>query len=221
MGRVAGLATGAQGAALILFHVLARPLRGRRCRWGATPGEVELALPGDELVTPVRWRSTRAVTVDAPPVRVWPWIAQLGQERGGFYSYEALENLVGCRVRTADHVHAEWQDLRVDDTIRLHPETPPLRAVVVEPPHHLVLLGGDPADRTGNVVALWAFHLLPVGTGTRLIERTAYRHGPGLAARLAGGPALLEPISFVMSRRMLLELRRLATFSAPPAATGT
>ena len=70
--------------------------RTRQLRWGATDQERELALPGDELIAKADLTATRAITVRAAAAEVWPWIAQLGQGRGGFYSYDILENLLGC-----------------------------------------------------------------------------------------------------------------------------
>src|SRR5262249_61017762 len=84
-------------------------LRPWHRRWGATDAELRLALPGDERVPDPGYRHTRAVTVRAPAERVRPWLAQLGQGRGGFYSYDWLENLAGCDVHSAAAVHPEWQ----------------------------------------------------------------------------------------------------------------
>ncbi|HMA26843.1 MAG TPA: hypothetical protein VKO62_04340, partial [Solirubrobacterales bacterium] len=62
-----------------------------------------------------------AIEVDAPAEQVWPWLAQLGQDRGGFYSYEWLENLAGCRMRNADRIHPEWQHREIGEKVMLHP----------------------------------------------------------------------------------------------------
>lgn len=90
------LALAGLGAAAA-YVAVARPwLR----RWGATPDELEKPLPGDELVPDPGVVTTRAVTIDAPVEEVWPWLAQIGQDRGGFYSYEWLENLAGAACET-------------------------------------------------------------------------------------------------------------------------
>ena len=81
-------------------------LRARYLRWGATGDEVKLALPGDELVPNADLTATRAVTVRTSADGVWPWIAQLGQGRGGFYSYDFLENLAGCDIHSAGRIVA-------------------------------------------------------------------------------------------------------------------
>jgi hypothetical protein len=96
------------GAALIAVHVaLTAPLRRWRTTWGATPAEAAATMPGDELIPNQKWRYTHAVTIEAPPDLVWPWVVQLGQGRGGFYSYVGLENLIGCQVRNTDKVLRE------------------------------------------------------------------------------------------------------------------
>ena len=94
------------------------------CGRGCTPGvraptKSNAVLPGDELVQPGVPRTTRAVTIDAPVDAVWPWLAQIGEDRGGFYSYSLLERAVGARIHNADAIHPEWQELRVGDTIWL------------------------------------------------------------------------------------------------------
>jgi hypothetical protein len=75
-----------------------RLVKPRLLRWGATTQEAEAPLPGDDLIPRGDLAATRAITVHAAPDQVWPWIAQLGQGRGGFYSYDVLENLVGCNI---------------------------------------------------------------------------------------------------------------------------
>ena len=88
---------GIEGAFLIGANLALWPLlRGWRLRWGATDDEIQRTLPGDELVPNPKWSYTHTITIRVPPAEVWPWLAQMGQGRGGFYSYEWLENLVGC-----------------------------------------------------------------------------------------------------------------------------
>ncbi|RDI14261.1 hypothetical protein DEU38_1332 [Rhodococcus sp. AG1013] len=208
-GLVRTVAESVGGAVLIAVHLLGRPLRHWRTGWGATAEEAVATLPGDELVPDAAWSYTHAITVAAPPERLWPWIVQLGQGRGGFYSYAGLENLVGCHIENATEVLGRFQDVAVGDPVLLHPDRPPLTVAAVEPRRHLVLLGSAPDSADAS---LWAFHLFDDGNGgTRLIERGRYAHGGGWAGSLAFGPALLEPISFVMSRKMLRTLRALAS----------
>ena len=89
--------------------------------WGATPAERWMVLPGDELIRDAAEMTTLAVTIEAPASDVWPWLVQVGQVRAGFYSYDALENLVGLDIHSADHIADEWQTLSVGDSIRLTP----------------------------------------------------------------------------------------------------
>ena len=138
----------AAGAAVIGTAVAGyiRLVRRWQLRWGATDEECDTALPGDDLIANPDLVATRAITVPAAADQVWPWIAQLGQGRGGFYSYDALENLVGCHIHSADQIVPEWQDINVGDQVKLHPEVG-LGVAVVEPGRALVLRGGVPMGR--------------------------------------------------------------------------
>lgn len=176
----------------------------RRClRWGATGAEASSPLAGDEFLPRADLTATRAITVRAPTERVWPWIAQLGQGRGGFYSYDRLENLVGCHIHSADRVVPEWGRPTVGGEVRLHPDIS-LRVVRVDPGHALVVRGGVPLGgaRAAPYDFTWAFVLLEAPQGaTRLVVRERYRYLRRWA-RLIVEP--VEVVSAVMSRRMLL-----------------
>ena len=113
--------------AIAAAAVAVASLRNRSLRWGATDGEQASVLPGDEVLGPAQLVSTRAITIRSSPEDVWPWIAQLGQGRGGFYSYDFLENLVGCDIHSASAVIDGWQDVAVGDAVKLHPGAPPCR----------------------------------------------------------------------------------------------
>ena len=232
-----------EGAALIAGHLLAPWRRRWRTRWGAHPAELHRDLPGNELIPEPTWTYTHAVSIDAPASQVWPWIAQLGQAHGGFYSYERLENLVGCRIRNTDSIVEEWQHPRVGDTVRLHPKAPPLHVAVVEPGRTLVLHGAaadvapsataprDPARPSAPAGPdnLWSFHLFDDGpTRCRLVEHGRTVHGATLSERLFFGTSLIEPIGFVMSREMLRAIRCRAehewvagTAATAPTSTST
>jgi hypothetical protein len=206
-------------AVRIAGHVLTGPLlRRRRTSWGATPGEAASTWPGDELLPGPSWTTTHAVTIDAPAEQVWPWLAQLGQGRGGLYSFERLENLIGCRMRNTDRILPEHQDLSAITEIRLAPRAA-LAVARVEPGRDLVLAaspGPSTADRrvTGG---RWSFHLRPAPEGgTRLVERLSFATGPTWQERLFTSPVLVEPVSFVMSQEMLRNLKRLAERPAGP-----
>ncbi|MDP9464585.1 MAG: hypothetical protein M3P52_08180, partial [Actinomycetota bacterium] len=140
--KQAAAALAASGAA-----VCAGIARRRQLRWGATDAEVAVDLPGDNLLPRADLSSTRAITIAAPLVDVWPWIAQMGQGRGGLYSYDFLENLAGCDIHSADRIVDEWQDVAVGDPFRLHPDVA-LQVRVVDPGHALVVQGGVPMGDT-------------------------------------------------------------------------
>jgi hypothetical protein len=181
-------------------------LRVRSLRWGATDRELTLAWPGDDLMTHADLISTRAVTIHARAEDVWPWIAQLGQGRGGFYSYDFVENLVGCDIHSSDTVLAEWQDIQVGSKVRLAPEVP-LTVALVEPGRALVLRGGIPMGAVSAPYDFtWAFALQPIpGGSTRLVVRERYTYTRRWAA------LLVEPvqlISLVMSQRMMRGIKQ-------------
>ena len=180
-------------------------LRARFLSWGASDEELNIALPGDELVPDADLTATRAVTVNAGAEGVWPWIAQLGQGRGGFYSYDFLENLLGLDIHSADRIVPEWQGIDVGDEVKFHPEGG-MTAAVVEPGRALVLRGGMPGTPPFDFA--WAFVVRgqPDGT-TRLVVRERYRYLRWWA------PLLVEPVEFislVMSRRMLRAIKKRA-----------
>ena len=192
--------------------------------WGATDAEVEMSLPGDGLVPKPAYQTTRAITINAPPEAVWPWLVQIGQERAGFYSYDWLENLFGLEIESADRVHPEWQDLEVGDTMRLTPSDQysgraEMRVVHFDP--HRALVFGPVVETPDDLEAAaqtgagtWAFVLTPITHNqTRLIVRTRSRSWT--ASRLAFH--LYDPAHFLMERKMLLNLQERAEAHAEPS----
>jgi hypothetical protein len=141
---VAGSVTVAVAVAGVVSVALARRAM---LGWGATTAERRAALPGDDLVPHASVRATRAITVAADAGDLWPWIAQLGQGRGGFYSYDVLENLIGCDIHSADQIVPAWQTVEVGDEVRLHPSVA-LAVAVVDPGHALVLRGAVPVAQS-------------------------------------------------------------------------
>jgi hypothetical protein len=195
--------------------LLARP---RLLSWGATDQEAEGPLPGDDLIGSADVTATRAISIRASADRVWPWIAQLGQGRGGFYSYDFLENLAGCDIHSADRIVPEWQDVAVGDEVRLAPQVG-LDVAHLERGRSLVLRGGVPVGTGGPPFDFtWTFALRdqPNGT-TRLLVRERYAYTRPWA-RLIVQPT--EAVSFVMSQKMLRGIRDRAerTAAQPPAS---
>jgi hypothetical protein len=180
-------------------------LRRRQLRWGATDTETTTPLTGDELVAVPDLTATRAITIHAGIDDVWPWIVQLGQGRGGFYSYDSLENLIGCDIHSALQINPDWQHLDVGDAVRLAPELA-LKVAVAKPPRTLVLQGGVlPGTTMAPYEFTWTFDLSPVSAAaTRLVVRERYAYTRWWA-RLMVEP--LTVVSFLMSRRMLHGIR--------------
>lgn len=177
-------------------------------KWGATDQESEEPLPSDDLIPNADLTATRAITIRTSADQVWPWIAQLGQGRGGFYSYDFLENLVGCDIHSADRIVPEWQDVGVGDEVRFAPEVG-LAVASLEQGRSLVLRGGVPIGNTPPPYDFtWAFVLRdePDKT-TRLIVRERYTYTRPWA-RLIVEPT--EVLSFVMSQKMLRGIKERA-----------
>jgi len=189
--------------ALAAYVLLVRP---RLVGWGATSEERMAALPGDELLPAADIQATRAITVGAPAEEVWPWIAQMGQGRGGLYSYDGLENLLGCEMHSADRIVEEWQAVTPGDAFRLHPEYA-LAVASIDPGRALVVRGAIPLSE-GSPPPFdfsWAFVLGPQPAGTtRLIARERYRHTRRWA-RLVTEPT--QAVCFIMSEKMLRGIR--------------
>jgi uncharacterized protein YndB with AHSA1/START domain len=181
-------------AATGLYALVIRPWH---LRWGAELEDDKREVPGDDLLPNEGTPILHAVTIDAPVEEVWPWLAQLGQDRAGFYSYEWLENLAGCDMKNADRIHPDWQQRDLGETVHLHPAGG-LRVRVFEPGRALGLEG-------------WGtFFLEPVGAAqTRLLARGGVPRGVGAAAY----GMLMEIPHFLMERRMLLGIKQRAESS--------
>jgi hypothetical protein len=168
--------------------------------WGSTPEEQMMTLPGDTAAPAAYF--TRAITIDAPPSAVWPWLLQIGQDRAGFYSYTWLENLTGADIDNADTLRPEWRRRAVGDKVpmagaplrRLGGEVTLLTVRLLEPERAI-------ADLPGRFV------LLPQGDhATRLLLREPL-----------GGPersgivwVAWDPMHFVMEQRMLRGIKERA-----------
>ena len=186
-------------AALVLLAALYPFLRRPILTWGATAAEAASRLPGDELLEDADGVSTRAITIHAPAERVWPWLAQLGPSpRGGAYTYDWIENLLGLDMHSVDRVLPEFQHPEVGDTIGFGANE--MRLERAEPERVLAWRSAD-----GNWV--WTFVLEKRDGTTRLISRNRF-HLPTRAARLGMIP--MEPGSLVMERKMLHGIKRRA-----------
>ena len=202
----ASLVATALAVLLLGFQTIARPWF---LDWGTSADERRWSLAGDDIVSGDAVQHTRAVTIHAPIDRVWPWVAQLGQDRGGFYSYDLLENAVGCRMPTEDVLRPDRQAWRPGDRLWMYP---PERAGGIgfatlrayEPGRALgfaTRLVGTPPEAPEN--GSWTFALIPIGErSTRLLVR-----GRAVSERSTAGVLfdrlVFEPAHYVMERRML------------------
>lgn len=191
-------------------------LRGARSHWGLAKEDAERVYPGDDIVPQPNWSWTHAVEINAGAARVWPWIVQMGQDKAGFYSYQWLENLVGCDLENADKVHPEWQSLGVGDPFRLHPKAPPLTVASIAAGRHLIVSSpttvAQASERGEDFVAVsWGLFVEALaGDRCRFISRYRVAHGSGIRGRLAYGPSFAESVGFIMDRRMLLGVKQRA-----------
>jgi hypothetical protein len=178
--------------------------------WGATQEESRRRLPGDEIVSHARGdATTRAITIHAPVSAVWPWIAQLGQDRGGFYSYEILEDLAGCRMKNADRIHPEFQAWKPGDKLWMYP---PERlhgmghALMVRHEPGRVLAFATHQVGTPQSAAYdgsWAFVLVPIdANNTRLLVRGRAGGSPGFFSAMFDD-FFFQPAHFAMERKMM------------------
>lgn len=173
-------------------------IRAIHINWGATPAEVSMSLPGGEFISSNRIVSTRAITIHATKEEIWPWIAQTGQNRGGFNSYYWLENLFGAKMVNADSAHSEWQNPQPGDTV-YYGKNEGYAVVSLVKLNEYYSLGG------------WTFYLQPLdANNTRLIVRypsmeirqsklaTLYYYG------------LFEPLHFIMESGMMIGIKQRA-----------
>ena len=201
-------------AAPVLYFAAIRP---RLLGWGASRQERHQPLPGDDLV-PARWQTTRGITISAPTEDVWPWLVQMGYGRAGWYSYDWLERLIGAGEfaggGSARRVLPRLQHLALGDTVALSPAGG-LTVAVLEPARALALhyrmnlLTAVPARDDDPAVLdwTWAFLLHPVSEAScRLVARVRAEYRPRWLLPLM--PLLLEPVHFLMERKMLRTIER-------------
>ena len=200
------VAVGLAVATGILYRRFLRPWHEQ---WGATLEEVGTSLPGDDLIAEPASEATRAISIDAPTDAVWPWVVQIGADRGGFYSYDWLENLFGLNIHSANEIVPAWQGRAIGDLVHADAKGSGGWYVLdMQPTRALVMQMADVKHRrpfTRDAGALmeftWAF-VLHEGTdrSTRLLvrERVAFRNA---VVRFLMAPIAL--VSFVMTQKMM------------------
>lgn len=186
--------------------------------WGSTESERAKILPGDQLVPNPKYVTTHATTITAPADHVWRWVIQLGQGRGGFYTYDSLENLIGLDIHSVDRIVPDLQQLKLSDSISLSPKNElPMTVAAIESGRTLVLRSGtsdapvEPGDYVrGEIAGSWAFILAPIDENTtRFVVRlrTDWRES-ALASLL--NMVMLEPAHCIMERGMMLGIKERA-----------
>ena len=195
---LAVLATGVTGAALL--YAVYRPWA---LNWGATPEEIARAMPGDSILSAPTFDATRAVTIDATPADIWPWIVQMGYGKAGFYSYDRLDN---DGIASADHIIPDYQQLEIGDSIPLSARSFVTVAVMDSERSMLWEYRGD--EKT--TVFTWAWGLNPRdGRQTRLVTRLRWR-AADLRSRL-----MLDLFEIFMMRKCMLGIKRRAEGAIP------
>lgn len=218
--KITILLEGVTGAFAVGITLALSPLlRPWYSRWGATSEEIQRSYPGDEFVPRPKSQLTCAITIRAPKEHVWPWFAQLGCQRGGWYSYDLLDN---GGIASADRIIEEYQELKVGDIVKAVPNGSfgfPVAAI--QPGETLTLAGtlntrdGQPADPNDPSLEAYfsgdqTFVIAPhEAEHSRLIFRMRTDWNPSRLNTLIYR-GLVEPISFVMGRKMLLNVKKRA-----------
>jgi len=219
---------GGRGPAAVLAAAAAYAfvVRPRLLRWGATDSEVTRPYPGGEIVPGGTRSATTATTIDAPPAAVWPWLVQMGVDRGGWYSWDRLDNI---GRRSTDRIHPEWQQIAVGDRFNATPSGSMWWEVAAcEPERFLALrasldLRGRPFDPAGpkprfftDSTWCWLLDERPGGR-TRVVESGYWCLRPRWLQPVAGF-LFIEAQHWVMQTRQFRNLERRAVL---PAKTKT
>ena len=190
------------------------PIRRWMARWGTTRSDLTRVMAGDSLIADPTYSGTMAVIVNARPEHIWPWLVQMGYQRGGLYSYDWLDRLFGFLDRpSATRILPEFQHLAAGDEIPVG-RGPAWPVATIEPHRALVL----DMRNTGGIDWVWQFGLYPVDEKrTVLVSRSRVHARTAWAWLLTSA---IEPAGFVMTRRMLLGLKQRAeSLRSAPAAT--
>ncbi|MEC3918710.1 SRPBCC family protein [Nocardia sp. CDC160] len=187
-------------------------VRNRCLTWGATAEEAGKGMPGDGLLSEPDLVTTRAITISATPEQIWPWLVQMGPGRGGAYTYDWVENLLGLDMHSASEVLPEFQDLAIDDILPMGKTGPRMRVAILSRPYAFALASTDHHW-------VWAFELYESDGGTRLLSRNRIKlPNHGVLQRFFY-MFVMESGSLIMERKMLLGIKERAERARPlPAA---
>jgi hypothetical protein len=179
----------------LVYWVFIRPVH---ISWGATAAEQQMKMPADELISTNRIVSTRAINIDAAKEKIWPWIAQTGQNRGGFNSYYWLENLFAAKMYNADSIVPEWQNPQPGDTV-YYGEGEGYELISMIKPNQYYSLGG------------WTLYLDSIDAGnTRLIVRYPSMEVKQNRLMKVYYYGLFEPLHFIMESGMIMGIKQRA-----------
>ena len=211
---------GIEGVAIIIACYLTIFLKSFRDKWGLRKKDEQRTFPGDELISNPNAQFTHAIEINAPTEIVWPWIAQMGQGRGGFYSYEALENLIGLNIYNADEILPEFQNPKVGDLIPFGPKDAYPLVLCEQGKAMAIGLGFDmdkniPIDLESDLPAnyfklTWLWCVEPIDEHrSRFFSRNRIIYTPSFKNKLMFG-LFMEPIVFAMDRKMCLGIKKRA-----------
>jgi len=190
---------GLAGAASLAAYVFA--IRRWHLRWGASDEEINRKMPGDDFISDPSYITNRAITIKAHPEEIWPWLAQMGEGRGGFYTYDWIDRMLGLKVSSATNILPEFQNLEVGDTLDINAN---MIVKDIEANRHLVI--GTPENAPWGE-STWSMVLYPMQDGrTRLVSRVRARLTRSPQAMFWG--LLLDPGQFIMERRWLIGIKR-------------
>lgn len=227
-------AAGLMAGGYALYQLRFRPWQER---WGATDEEVMGTMTGDDTIPYPVMNATRAITINAAPAVIWPWLVQIGYRRAGFYSMDRIERLLGLRgIKSTRQIVPELQQLKVGDLIPFGPQGLRAPVLAIEPLRVLALGGYDPQ----NGGATWVFELHPEDEHTtRLVTRTRARwpnwNLRAILSQRPGGPDMpapnlmrdlpmylfFEPGSFLLLRQMLIGIKQRAETVARDTREGS
>jgi hypothetical protein len=194
-------------------------------KWGATDEEIRATWPGDDLVPGSSIGYTRALTINASPSGVWSWLVQIGQDRGGFYSYELMENILGADTHNADRIVPEWQNLEVGNKVRMGPiegvwaNSSNIVGGIVPEKYLVLITPGESTTIVSTAIhgnGTWSFILVPVdGKTTRLIIRGRRIENPDRVIRLSYG-SVVDSVQFILERKMMVGIKERAEGNLQP-----
>ncbi len=206
------VAEGVSGAFIAAAAFLTPFMEHARSHWGLSEEAAARAYPGDGLVPAPTWGWTHGIEIAKGADEVWPWVAQIGADRAGFYSYQWLENVAGCNLRNAETIHPEWE-VEIGDGLKLHPDMPPLPVTAVSRGRYFIAHAKAPRGDGSRpwVDASWLFFVEPLTMRCcRFISRYRCAMSDDIKTRLSLGKMTMEPIGFAMDRRMLLGVKERA-----------